>query len=359
MPADGSVLSAQPTLPAIQQPTGPDPHRLYLWAQSATDALRRLSNSSTNTIDPAALQAAIDGLNDATAEAEALIAQIQADITSLSVAGLTSQQLFLLQRFAAGRELLGTGLAIANETMRWAQTVGEAGLRNLVELEETKNGIRVFQRVIHTETLGLAEQIEIVQADLGATNAAIVAETTARVNGDNANASAITTVSTAVGGLTSQVTTIQESVDGIEAYYGILIQAGNRTGFFKLDGTAAEINAIFGVDKFIIMHPTSTGITAAPFVVGLVNGVSTVAINGQLVVDGTILARHIAAASITAEKINVATLSAIVANLGTINAGLVQDAAGTYFFDFTNGKFGRTDGKILYDLANSLHYMDA
>lgn len=39
----------------------------------------------------------------------------------------------------------------------------------------------------------------------------------------------------------------------------------------------------------------------APFVIGDVNGISTVGINGNLVVDGSILARHIAAESITAD----------------------------------------------------------
>lgn len=58
-----------------------------------------------------------------------------------------------------------------------------------------------------------------------------------------------------------------------------------------------------------------------PFAVGLVNGTKTVGINGDLVVDGTILARHIAAATITADKLTVSNLAAISANMGSITAG--------------------------------------
>lgn len=69
-------------------------------------------------------------------------------------------------------------------------------------------------------------------------------------------------------------------------------------------------------DRFGICSPTYTtteGVEQVkwPFVVGTVGGVSTVGIEGQLLVDG----------SVTADKVTATELSAISANLGTVNGG--------------------------------------
>ncbi|MCL8385916.1 hypothetical protein EJ105_27570, partial [Xanthobacter aminoxidans] len=45
----------------------------------------------------------------------------------------------------------------------------------------------------------------------------------------------------------------------------------------------------------------------------------------------------IAAGSITASHLNVATLSAIVANLGEVIAGILRNSANTFRVDATNG----------------------
>lgn len=70
----------------------------------------------------------------------------------------------------------------------------------------------------------------------------------------------------------------------------------------------------FGIvaDNFYV---TSPGLDdKIPFIVGEVDGVSTIGINGEMVVDGTIYAN----------AIGVDTLSAISANIGTITAGVLQ-----------------------------------
>lgn len=69
---------------------------------------------------------------------------------------------------------------------------------------------------------------------------------------------------------------------------------------------------------------------------GEIDGEATVGIDGNMVVDGTIVARNVAAAAITADKISTASLSAISANLGTITAGLARDAASEFQVDFNN-----------------------
>ena len=62
----------------------------------------------------------------------------------------------------------------------------------------------------------------------------------------------------------------------------------------------------------------------APFVIGQVNGKQTIAINGQLIVDESITTPAIKAGSITADRLNVAQLSAISADLGVVTAGSIN-----------------------------------
>lgn len=112
------------------------------------------------------------------------------------------------------------------------------------------------------------------------------------------------------------------SVGAWQANYTIRINAG------KIDGTPVIAGIGLGVDSktgsnFVVMadrfafvtptYTTSGGVQQMkfPFVVGTVGGLSTVGIQGQLLVDGTI----------TADKIRVNSLSALTANMGEVNGG--------------------------------------
>jgi hypothetical protein len=57
---------------------------------------------------------------------------------------------------------------------------------------------------------------------------------------------------------------------------------------------------------------------------------------GNLIVDGSIVAAKIAAGTITADRMNVTTLSSIAANIGTITAGKLQNGSASYVIDLTN-----------------------
>lgn len=133
------------------------------------------------------------------------------------------------------------------------------------------------------------------------------------------------------------VFTINETIDEINGKWSLSISANNRiTGSITLDGTAANSSFAVLADKFIIVHPSVDATTIQAFVVGLVDGVPTVGINGNLIVDGTILARHIVADSITADKLDVSTLSAISANVGTVTAGVLKSADNKFIIDLNN-----------------------
>jgi len=104
------------------------------------------------------------------------------------------------------------------------------------------------------------------------------------------------------------------------ASYSLKINAGTIGGKPVIAGIGLSATAGTGSDiilmanRVAIVQPNYSGSTSQlkyPFVVGIVNGVSTVGITGQLLVDG----------SITAHKITTNTLAAITANAGTINGG--------------------------------------
>jgi hypothetical protein len=127
--------------------------------------------------------------------------------------------------------------------------------------------------------------------------------------------------------LRNSVGAVQETIDQLAGVWTLSVNTNNRVaGQVKLDGSA-ELSA-FSVlaDKFIVVHPSVDGTTITAFVVGLVNGISTVGINGNLVVDDTILARHI----------DVSTLSAIAANIGEVTAGVVRSSDSKMIIDLTN-----------------------
>jgi hypothetical protein len=118
------------------------------------------------------------------------------------------------------------------------------------------------------------------------------------------------------------------SIEQLQDSYTISVnQNGRVIGSIKLDGSGGTSTFAVLADKFVVINPTNNadGITA--FVVGNVNGTPTVGINGNLIVDDTILARHI----------DVSTLSAITANIGTVTAGVIQSTAGNMTIDLNNG----------------------
>ena len=182
---------------------------------------------------------------------------------------------------------------------------------------------------------------------------------------------------------------------GLVSQWTLKLNAKGRVaGIGAMLDSSAGSEIVMLADKFKIMRPDETGTPVQIFTAGTINGVNSVGISGNLIIDGSILARNIgtneviantanikdsiitgakikdatittakiqdaaitnakiasldaskitsgyisadriAAGSITASKLNVSSLSAITANLGTITAGLAQNAAGTNYINF-------------------------
>ncbi len=103
-----------------------------------------------------------------------------------------------------------------------------------------------------------------------------------------------------------------------DAEGGMLIVAKSGVG-----GNTSEV--WFDADKFLVTGP---GATARPvFLVDTTGGTPRIVLAGDVIADGTI----------TAPQLDVATLSAIVANLGEVIAGVLRNSANTFRVDATSG----------------------
>src|SRR5262245_52752092 len=82
-------------------------------------------------------------------------------------------------------------------------------------------------------------------------------------------------------GLADVVSDVTDINAHISAVWGVSVSINNQVvGMVKLDGSASGSNFVVVADKFLVAHPSVPGTTIAAFVVGLVDGVSTVGING-------------------------------------------------------------------------------
>jgi hypothetical protein len=297
----------------LQLPRGKSLESLFQWAQAAVNTLRRLNTSVTERV----------------VIVETHVEEVETDdeltLDALAAYAADVQQ-FIIDADNYAQDIYDEYAAAA-----------AAGHARLASHYLTEAASRVEQYVRIEEDEVLAGQITTVSASLATTAASLTTEITARVTGDEALASSISTVQTQANGNSASISTLTTSVNGISARWGVSVNInGQVAGLVQLDGTASGSNFTVVANRFIISHPTSSGTLITPFVVGLVNGISTVGIAGNLVIDGTIIARHIAAGAIDATRINVASLSSIAADIGTVTAGVLRSSDGNFVIDLNN-----------------------
>lgn len=354
-------------------PRSNDNAALALWARQLVDRLNGVRRADTEALTT--VTGDVADLQDAQATTDATLVTIQSDIDGLSTVGLTEQQIFELSLTTASNAVFGAAQQISDDALQWAQAQSEALLEAAVQNYQNQASISVEQLVRNSETVNLASQITTLSSSLATTNATVSTNQTtvagqisalsaqdatlaaAITAGDNANASSITalastvtTVQTQANGNTTSISTIQSSLNGTQARWGVVINAnGQVTGLIRLDGGSTGSTFTVVADKFVVAHPSSPGTTQVVFVAGSINGVSGVGINGNVLIDGSILARHL----------SVGTLSAIAADLGTVTAGLIRNSSDTIRYDLPNMKIYRVDGTMTLDFANKLFEITA
>jgi len=129
------------------------------------------------------------------------------------------------------------------------------------------------------------------------------------------NATAVTTVSTQVNhvvtGLPATYAAVQEtmeSVDGIKAKWAVKTDVNGHVIGIELinDGTIGEFGIL--ADRFKFLMPDGSGSAKQPFTIGDVDGIPTVGIDGNQVIDGSLLVRSIETGNLTVEHLATAQI---------------------------------------------------
>ncbi|MCO5962371.1 phage tail protein [Sinorhizobium meliloti] len=165
------------------------------------------------------------------------------------------------------------------------------------------------RRVRVSETEALAQSITILTASIATTAARVISEETARANADSALASSITGVSADVNGRFAEGLVKFEAVSaptGVDARFSVMLRAGTSESF-KVSGFFVELYTEGGVQK------SRMAVQADQF----------------LVTSGN--SRHYPLVFENGE------LKLAIANIGTVNAGLLQSLNGKMKIDLNNG----------------------
>lgn len=325
----------------FQHSTSANPQALQLALRNLTDKLNQAIATQQQTTST--------GFEEAQAQLDALLAQLtiaQASITDILAAledieangGLTDQQEFLLMLTHEVDTILGSVSQQVLDTIERSQEAANAVIKAMLEGRKNAVAIKVEQTARLTENEAFVSQLSTFSAQIGLSLGLVNQEIVARADGDSANASAIQTVSTALDGNIAQVQVIQTSVNGINTRFGVTLNNnGEVIGLLQLDGTSSGSTFTVLADNFYIGKTGTSGGTPVPiFAIRTIDGVTKIGLRADVYADGDIIARHIAAGAVTAAKINVATLSAIVANIGTITAGKLQSSDGKMVVDLDN-----------------------
>lgn len=95
----------------------------------------------------------------------------------------------------------------------------------------------------------------------------------------------------------SQIAVNTSDIQNVKAECFVKTDVNGYIAGFGIANDGATSEAIFLVDKFAVITPG--GVKRAPFIIGSVGGVSTVGINGDLLVDGSVATKHLDSEIIT------------------------------------------------------------
>jgi hypothetical protein len=211
----------------------------------------------------------------------------------------------------------------------------------LKDNEAVGNSIRQFitNTIAELDAQHWANQSEL-RRNLSVTYGNITAEyneaITVAVGPEGALAEQLEELSVSIDGVEASVTTLTTVVGTIEGHlaasWGLTLDVNNYiTGMYLLnDGTTSAF--VINTDNFSIAKPGVLTPTTI-FSIQTVDGVSTMALKGDFIADGVI----------TARTIDVVSLSAVSADLGTVTVGKIESTDGKFLIDATNKRIVISD----------------
>lgn len=276
-------------------------------------------------------QADLGPLEERIAEAEGRVLSILATLADIATNGaLTLQQAFELGLVTAVDTTLGSVPKGVLDSIKQSEKAALAVIESLLKGRKNEIAIRVEQAARLTDREAFVSQFSEFTAQIGLAQAQITEEIQARSDGDNALALVDQQITSALNGNVAAVQILTESVNGIEARWGVAInQNGQVTGLIQLDGEATGSTFTIVANNFRIAQPGSSGGGAVPvFAIQNVNGTTKLALRGDMLADGSIAARHI----------SVVSLDAITGNIGTMRSGRLLSQNSKTDFNLNAGR---------------------
>lgn len=329
--ADSALASDITTL---QADVGTNAAAIQIEATARADADSALSTLIT------ALQADVDDNSAAiqteqTARATADTA-LASDITNLTATVTSNTADIVANTAAIATE--ATARATADSALSTSITNLTATVTsNTSNITANTAAIATEQTVRANADTALAADISSLSSTVSSNTAAINSEAVTRASADSALASDITTLTTTVGSNTTSISTLSQSIDGVEAKYGVTIDNnGNATGFQLLSGVGGSAFNV-RADQFAVFDSNNNGgvppftiFTSSRTIGGVVYPAGTYVkdayIDNASIVNGSITNAKIGTAAITNAKIADAAIdNAKISNLSAdkINAGTI------------------------------------
>lgn len=252
---------------------------------SALTATVTNNNNSINARVTAEETARADGDTAIASSVSALTATVTNNNTSINARVATEET-----ARASGDSALASR-ATALEAVVNSSTDGNTVLKARIADEESARATN--DSALAVRATALEATVNNATTGVAATAARIATEESARASGDSALATQITSVSTTVGANTASISTLQTSVNGLSARYGVTLNVnGYVTGFAQNnDGTSGSFDIL--ADKFRVVVPGATPTQIFAVQAG------EVAINGNLLVTGSVTSGSIAPNAVT------------------------------------------------------------
>ena len=254
-----------------------------------TEASARAAGDSTNA-------GAITTLASRVTTAEGRIDTNTADIAS-TAASVTSE--------ASTRASGDSANASAITTLAARVTLTEGDISGLSSSITSESSARATGDSTNASAITtLASRVTTAESNITANAASVTTEATTRAAGDAANATLITTVQARLdsgdfASVKAESSVTAGKVGGIEARYILLVDGGGNVAGMQLAAGTGGSSVTWLADKFLFRKPDGTGAPVQLMDLGVVDGVTTLSVHGNLIVDGSIITRRIGANAVT------------------------------------------------------------
>ena len=287
--------------------------------EQTTRAANDAANAATTTTLTATVASNLATTNTALAT-KATIAYVDAATATLT-ASIASTSATLTTNYTAA---IATGYANAQ-----AYVQSYSYSKSTVDSAIASSGSALTASYTAADTATLA-------AAATAATASITSYSYAKSTVDANIASAVSTLMasgpTGYAAVVSSASASATAITGLQANYTIQVSAGHAAGIAITGGATSSL--VFLADKFAFVAPDGTGTPKNVMTVGTIGGISTFGFNGNIIVDGSIVAQSIAAGAITATQIATNTITAdliISASCTSFERGSDSLVNGTWF----------------------------